>query len=38
TALIYHGPQIVNKINLELAELIRRDGFSNISEVVGCIH
>ncbi len=38
TALIYHGPQVVNKINLELAELIRRDGFSNISEVVGCIH
>ncbi len=36
TALIYHGPQIVNKINLELAELIRRDGLSNISEAVGC--
>ncbi|QKX02027.1 quinone-dependent dihydroorotate dehydrogenase [Wolbachia endosymbiont of Dirofilaria (Dirofilaria) immitis] len=36
TALIYHGPQIVNKINLELAELIKRDGLSNISEAVGC--
>ncbi|MGL9688486.1 MAG: quinone-dependent dihydroorotate dehydrogenase [Wolbachia sp.] len=36
TALIYQGPQVVNKINLELAELIRRDGLSNISEAVGC--
>ncbi|WP_175813889.1 quinone-dependent dihydroorotate dehydrogenase [Wolbachia endosymbiont of Cruorifilaria tuberocauda] len=36
TALIYHGPQVVNKINLELAELIRKDGLSNISEAVGC--
>ncbi len=36
TALIYQGPKVVNKINLELAELIRRDGLSNISEAVGC--
>ncbi|NSM56619.1 quinone-dependent dihydroorotate dehydrogenase [Wolbachia endosymbiont of Atemnus politus] len=36
TALIYQGPQVVNKINLELAELVRRDGFNNISEAVGC--
>lgn len=36
TALIYQGPQVVNKINLELAELVRRDGLSNISEAVGC--
>ncbi|OEY87132.1 dihydroorotate dehydrogenase (quinone) [Wolbachia pipientis] len=36
TALIYHGPKIVNKINLELAELISRDGFTNISEAIGC--
>ncbi|QOD38062.1 quinone-dependent dihydroorotate dehydrogenase [Candidatus Wolbachia massiliensis] len=36
TALIYQGPQVVNKINLELAELIRRDGLNNVSEAVGC--
>ncbi len=36
TALIYHGPRAVNKINLELAELVRKDGLSNIGEAVGC--
>lgn len=36
TALIYNGPQVVNKINLELAELVRKDGFKNISEAIGC--
>lgn len=36
TALVYQGHQVVNKINLELAELLIRDGFSNISEAVGC--
>ncbi|WP_353280419.1 quinone-dependent dihydroorotate dehydrogenase [Wolbachia endosymbiont (group B) of Silvanus unidentatus] len=38
TALVYQGHQVVNKINLELAELVKRDGFSNITEAVGCIH
>jgi dihydroorotate dehydrogenase len=37
TALIYRGPLVVNSINLELAELLKRDGLSNISEAVGCI-
>ncbi|MGL9725766.1 MAG: quinone-dependent dihydroorotate dehydrogenase [Wolbachia sp.] len=37
TTLVYQGYQIVNKINLELAELLIRDGFSNISKAVGCI-
>ncbi|WFW29674.1 MAG: quinone-dependent dihydroorotate dehydrogenase [Wolbachia endosymbiont of Menacanthus eurysternus] len=36
TAIIYQGPQVINKINLELAELIRKDGLNNISEAVGC--
>ena len=36
TALIYNGPQVVNKINLELAELVRKDGFKNIGEAIGC--
>ncbi|MDD9331309.1 MAG: quinone-dependent dihydroorotate dehydrogenase [Wolbachia sp.] len=35
TALVYHGPQVVNTINLELADLVRRDGFNNVSEAVG---
>lgn len=36
TSLIYHGPRVVNQINLELAELVRKDGFSNVSEAIGC--
>ena len=35
TALIYHGPGLVNRIKRELAEALRADGFSNISEAVG---
>ncbi|WP_339045882.1 quinone-dependent dihydroorotate dehydrogenase [Candidatus Mesenet endosymbiont of Agriotes lineatus] len=38
TAIVYHGFKIVNKINLELAELLERDGLSNISQAIGCIH
>ncbi|WP_341808290.1 quinone-dependent dihydroorotate dehydrogenase [Wolbachia endosymbiont (group E) of Neria commutata] len=36
TALVYYGPQVINRINLELAELVRKDGFSNVGEAVGC--
>ena len=35
TALIYHGPKIINKIIKELNGLILTDGFKNISEVIG---
>jgi len=35
TALIYHGPGLVNRIKRELAEALRADGFSNISDAVG---
>ena len=35
TALIYQGPQIINKIIKELNGLILTDGFKNISEVIG---
>ncbi|MDN5247848.1 MAG: quinone-dependent dihydroorotate dehydrogenase [Wolbachia endosymbiont of Tyrophagus putrescentiae] len=38
TALIYNGPKIVNKINLELAGLVRKDGFNNVSEAIGCVY
>ncbi|UWI83000.1 quinone-dependent dihydroorotate dehydrogenase [Wolbachia endosymbiont of Howardula sp.] len=36
TAFIYQGPQVINTINLELAALLRRDGFVNITDAVGC--
>lgn len=35
TALIYHGPPVVTKIKTELAELLERDGYSNVNEAVG---
>ncbi|XP_062621465.1 dihydroorotate dehydrogenase (quinone), mitochondrial-like isoform X2 [Saccostrea cucullata] len=35
TALVYEGPPVVKKIKRELEELLKRDGFSNISEAVG---
>jgi dihydroorotate dehydrogenase len=35
TALVYHGPGLVNQINKELANLLRADGFSSVSEAVG---
>jgi dihydroorotate dehydrogenase len=35
SALVYHGPGLAAKINRDLAALLRRDGFANISEAVG---
>jgi dihydroorotate dehydrogenase subfamily 2 len=35
TGMIYRGPQTLAGINLGLAELLRRDGYRNISEVIG---
>jgi dihydroorotate dehydrogenase subfamily 2 len=35
TATVFEGPTIVSKINLELAEMVEKNGFSNISQVVG---
>ena len=35
SALIFEGPALCKQINSELAELIKRDGFENISEVIG---
>lgn len=35
TGLIYRGPQAVGQINHELATLLRRDGFTSISEAIG---
>jgi dihydroorotate dehydrogenase len=35
TGMIFEGPQVISKINRELAELLRRDGFANISQAIG---
>ncbi|MDP3997064.1 MAG: quinone-dependent dihydroorotate dehydrogenase [bacterium] len=35
TGLIFEGPQLVAQINQDLAKLLKKDGFNNISEVVG---
>lgn len=35
SALVYHGPGLVAKINAELAELLDADGFKTVSAAVG---
>ena len=35
TGLFFEGPQLVGQINRGLAELLKKDGFSHISEAVG---
>ncbi|MBI5127482.1 dihydroorotate dehydrogenase (quinone) [Candidatus Roizmanbacteria bacterium] len=35
TGMIFQGPQLVSQINLELIDLLKKDGFNNISQVVG---
>ncbi|MFY9287728.1 MAG: quinone-dependent dihydroorotate dehydrogenase [Alphaproteobacteria bacterium] len=38
TALVYEGPELVQRINHELSQLLRRDGFKSVSEAVGANH
>ncbi len=38
TALVYRGPGLVAEIKAGLAALLRRDGFSQVSEAVGADH
>lgn len=38
TAMIYHGPGIVNKIKNELAVCLREDGYSSVSQAVGAFY
>ena len=38
TALVYQGPGLVAEIKAGLAALLRRDGFSQLSEAVGADH
>ena len=35
TALTFHGPQIVNKILIELMNILKTDGYKNIKEAIG---
>ncbi len=38
TGLVFQGPQLVWQINCGLTDLLRRDGFKNISEAIGSRH
>ena len=38
TGMIYEGPQLIAQINLELLDLLKQDGFNNISEAIGSGH
>lgn len=35
TGMIFEGPQLISRINLELADLVKRDGFNKVSEAIG---
>jgi dihydroorotate dehydrogenase len=35
TGMIFEGPQLIGEINRGLVRLLKRDGFSHISEAVG---
>jgi dihydroorotate dehydrogenase len=35
SALVYHGPGLAKRISQELAERLRRDGFTSLSQAVG---
>ena len=35
TGLVYKGPKLVDEINNGLIDLLKKDGFKNISEAVG---
>jgi dihydroorotate dehydrogenase len=35
TGMIFEGPQVISDINSGLVELLRKDGYNNISQAVG---
>ncbi|MEK9184983.1 MAG: dihydroorotate dehydrogenase (quinone), partial [Patescibacteria group bacterium] len=35
TGMIFEGPQVIGEINKGLVDLLKRDNFKNISEVIG---
>ncbi len=38
TGMIYEGPQRIGEINVGLVKLLKREGYSNISEAIGTNH
>ena len=38
SALVFHGPALIPRIKRELAELLKKDGFSSVAEAVGADH
>jgi len=38
SALVFHGPGLVRRINRELAELLKADGFTSVANAVGADH
>ncbi len=38
TGMIYQGPQLIGQINRDLVELLKKDGYNNISQAVGASH
>ena len=35
SGLVFHGPDMIKNINIELTELIKADGYANITEAIG---
>ncbi len=35
TGMIYEGPQLMSQINAGIAELLQKDGYSHVSEIIG---
>lgn len=38
TGMIFEGPQVIGRINKELARLISEDGFNSVTEAIGYYH
>lgn len=38
TGVIFNGPAVVGEINHGLAEILKRDGYTNVSEAIGSAH
>ncbi|MFD2264689.1 quinone-dependent dihydroorotate dehydrogenase [Lacibacterium aquatile] len=38
TALVFQGPAMVTRLKLDLADMLRRDGFQNVAEAIGADH
>lgn len=36
TGMIFQGPQVISEINQGIVRLLKKDGFSNIADAIGC--